>query len=100
MPEQKFLEWMICLVSKFCKAVELVLDTCASTFSTVKTCFHIIEHHRFDGCVKDSLYYLDAFPSVLELYAKQVSSVESEITESDEVVDASKLFEQKMAATP
>lgn len=48
-PEQRSVEWMMDLVSKFCKAGGPVLATCASTSATAKAYLQPPEHRRFVG---------------------------------------------------
>lgn len=50
--EQKPLNWMIEAVLKVCKAVELVMDTCAGTQATGRPSLQLSLHHLIIGCEK------------------------------------------------
>lgn len=86
-------EWVVDLVSKFCKAQELVLNTCATTLVTAKRCSQLPDPHRFEVFEKNFAYSQDVMPSFVELYAKHVLSPLSDIDESREAVNASNLFQ-------
>lgn len=66
-PEQKTEEFKMDLVPKFCKAVDLGLDTCTATSAAVKACFPLPEHRMFVGCRNDSACFKDALPSLVEI---------------------------------
>lgn len=63
---------MIDLISKFYKAEEMVLDTCAATFVSEEACLQLSEERGFLGCEEDSACFWDALSSMVKGYGKQV----------------------------
>lgn len=53
---------------------------------------------RFVGYAKDSACFLDSLSSLVKVYAKHVLRRQSNITKSEERVQASKMFEKEMAS--
>lgn len=97
-PEQRSVEWIMDLVTKFCKAKELMLDSCACAFATLKAFLKRPKHRKLAGCVKDSACFQCALPLLVGAYTKQVSIAVYNITGSDGVVKVSDEFMKKMAA--
>lgn len=52
--EQRSVDRMIDLGTKFCSVPELITETCAETFETTKSCLQLSDHRRFSGCERDS----------------------------------------------
>lgn len=75
---------MMGLVSKFCKARKMVLDTCTNTYATAKVFLHLPKHRRLVDCEKDSAGFPDALTLLVEVYAKVVLSLGSDIAENQE----------------
>lgn len=85
------------LVFKFCKARDLVLNTCAGTSLTPKACLLVSEHLHSAGCEKNSASFHDALSLRMEVYANQVLSADSDLTGSREAVEMSRMFVKEIA---
>lgn len=86
------LEFMRDLACKICWAGDLVLDTLAGTSQTAKAFWLLPEHSRFVGCKTDSACLQDALLGLVEVYAKQVWSLDFVIARSEEEVEARRAF--------
>lgn len=86
------------VVSKFCRAGELALDTCAVTLATAKEFLQLPVHRRLVECENDSALFRGALLSLLEVYAKRILSPDSYISRSEKVVGTQKVFVEEMAA--
>lgn len=67
--KQKSLGRMRSPVSKFYKAIEVVLLTCTTLLGTGKACFLLIEHGRVASCEKDFAYFQNERPSLVVVYS-------------------------------
>lgn len=90
--EQKSVEAIMDLVSKFSVEEELVSDTYAGTLATTKACLQPPEHPRFAGFEKEAACVQNAPSLVVKEYAKVVLFADSSIIGSDRAVEASKSF--------
>lgn len=97
-PELKSLNRIVYLSSKFGEEQNLVLDTCVSTFATTKARLQLFEDYRFVACEMDYASLPDALSSLMEVYAKQNLSSESDITNSYGRFEASNVFVEKIVA--
>lgn len=95
-PEQKSIDWMMDLVSKFTKPGELVVDNCTGTSATAKPCMLLPQHRRFVGCAKDSDCFQEVLPSVVEVFPRQIKGTNSDIEGKEEVVASAKIFVEAM----
>lgn len=95
--EEKLVEWMTDRASKFRKAGELVLNTYTAILAAVKACFQLLEHCRFVDLEKYPACFQDALPLLMEVYAKQVITHESDIVGSEEAVKGSELLVKEIA---
>lgn len=67
-------------------------------FRDYKGIFQQPEHRMFVGSEENSACLLAAHPSLVDTYTKYVLIVDFDISESNEVVEASKMFVKKMAS--
>lgn len=96
--EQKPVNWMMDAVSKFCKAGEVIVDTCTGMLATAKACLKLPQHRRFIGCEKDSMWFVGPLWSVLEVFARQFLNPESDLDGKEEVLEFCKVFIKAMEA--
>lgn len=61
-------------VSKFYNVRELVLNICTRTLVTANVYLQMVEHRRYLACEKFSACFLNELPSIVEVYAKRVST--------------------------
>lgn len=76
------MNWMMYLISNFCKEKGLVKDTNVCTVATAKACVPQSDNGRFIGCEKRPARFLDVLSSLVEVYARQVLSVDCDRTGS------------------
>lgn len=76
-----------------------MLDTYACTSEAAKACLQLPEYRRCVECEKDSAFFKDPLRSLVLVYAKQLWSADHDITGSDEVVIACKVFVEEMVAS-
>ena len=82
-PEQKPISLMKFLVNKFTKGGDLVVDTCAGTFSTLKACMEMDNHRRFIGTDMDENCAAMVEDSVIEMFATQLLNQKSDLITQD-----------------
>ena len=87
-PEQKPIILMKYLINKFTTGADIVVDTCAGTFSTLKVCMSMDNHRQFIGTdidescaalVKDSRFVCISFYQH-RCHASQTSSLNDRIS--------------------
>lgn len=86
------------IVFRFPKALEPVLDTCASTLATEKAPMQLPEHGRLVGYEKDYTRFLEVLPSLVEVYLKECLRLDSEVAGSEKAAKASMVCVKDMAA--
>ena len=79
-PEQKPLGLLKYLINKFTKAGDLVVDTCAGTFSTMTACVTMDKHRRFIGTDKDPNCASIVEDVMIPIYCNQVQNPQSDIS--------------------
>lgn len=90
-PGQESVEWMIHLVSRFCKVRELLLNTCDDALETAKGCLQLPKHRRSILCEKYYESVQHTQPSLVEEYARQVLSLATDIAGSEKADKISKV---------
>lgn len=76
------------LVEKFSKPYKLVVDLFFATFRTVKKCLELLRNRHFVSCKVDAERFAASMEALVETNARQVWNEESDICDTDEVVDA------------
>lgn len=69
-PEQKLVESIMYLVSKFCKAGEVVLNTYAGTLVTAKACLRLPETCQFLGREEGYACFQNSLPALVMVKVK------------------------------
>jgi len=88
--EQKNIDWMMDIISKFTKPGDIVVDMFSGTFPTAKACMKLDKHRRFVGCDLDYKCIKFSMESLVRTYAEQLLNPSSDIEGNDELVaDAS-----------
>lgn len=87
LPAQKSLSWMRDSVNKFSKRGEIAVDLLSGTFPTAKPCLKLSRHRLLVVGEVDTKYFAASAEALMETYAKQVSTVKSDISGSAEEVD-------------
>lgn len=90
-PLRKFMERMMDLIPKLCKAEKLILDICADNLVTANVFLLLSELCKFFICEKVSVHFQESFTSLVDVYRKQVSGSASDIVRTDEVREARKI---------
>lgn len=83
-------------VSKFSNPVHVVDYPIAWTFSPGKACMMLPRHGRFICCEIDTACYNQSYTTVVYTFSRNVQNVDLNITRSEEVVEAAKLFVKAM----
>lgn len=97
-PEQKPVSLIKHIISKYTTGGDIVVDTCAGTFSTVKACMELNQHRRAVCSDIDENCSLLVEDDVIELYSKQLLNQHSDLTTADiETRQAAQLICQEVA---
>lgn len=96
MPEHKPMVRLKDIVSKLRKLEHVLPDPCVETFSTGKTCMMPPRQCQFIRCKIDTDCYRQSYIPVGKTFRKQVLDEDSDITGSEEFVEALKLFVKSM----
>lgn len=67
------------------------------TSAPPKPCVQLSEHCRFVGCEQESTCFLDVLPSLVKIYAEELSSPEFDISRSEQTVEPWNLLAKEMA---
>ena len=78
-PEQKPISLCKFLINKFTKGGDLVVDTCAGTFSTLKACISMDKYRRCVSTDMDEDCAVVVEDDVIEMFSKQLLNQHSDI---------------------
>ena len=96
--EQKGIDQMKMIVSKFCPAGETVLDPFAGTYSTAKACLSLNKHRRCIVSDSDPDCMKHGLPQLVEVFATQILNDLSDIVPEDPVItEAANTYLNQMA---
>jgi DNA modification methylase len=91
-PEQKSIAWIKTLVNKYCPRGGIVFDPFAGTLSTAKACISLAQHRKcICGDIDNDCLQL-SMPSLVEVFAEQILSDNSDISGTSEVQDAAATY--------
>ena len=82
-PEQKSVELLKYLISKFSKPGHRVMDCCAGTASTMVACMSLNQHRKFIGCEKDNDAVIAVDQDLTRCFARNLLRRESSIKTTD-----------------
>jgi len=83
-PEQKSIELLKHLISKFSDPGDLVMDPCGGTFSCLHACMAMDRHRKFIGSDADPDCLLAVEDDLIREFALQVLNPESDLVSSNE----------------
>lgn len=86
------------LVSKFWKARELLLNTSADTLPTAKLCLQLFGGRMIFECEKGSVCYQDEPLLLVDVYLKQVLSLDFDKARTRKAIEAKKVFLRTVVA--
>lgn len=95
-PDLKTVAFLKLIISKFTKPVELVVNSCAGICSTAREFMRLPEHHRYVRCCIDSAVVEAEHPAVNITYLTQFLNNGSDITSSDVVLPAVRMYKKSM----
>ena len=78
-PEQKPVQLLSFLISKFTRPGDLVMDPCGGTFSTLHACMVLDKHRKFTGGDRDSDCTLAVEDDLLRVFATQILNPKSDL---------------------
>lgn len=90
--EQKLVKEKIELMFKFFMDGELEQNTYTGTLATAKSGLELPEYNMFEGYEKDSPHLLNRLPSLVEIRGRQVLAPPFDFFESQEAVEACKVY--------
>lgn len=90
--EREFVECMVDLVFKFYIGRELFLDSYSGTFATAKVWLKLPDHLMIVGCENYFGFCQDVLLQLVDVFARLVLSEDCEMTGSDGVVEAVRVF--------
>ena len=82
-PEQKSVEILKYLISKYSKPGDTVMDPCAGTASTMHACMLLDKHRKFVGCEPDSDAILAVEDHLIATFAGQLLNKDSDIDSTE-----------------
>lgn len=96
--ERKDAVWIRCIVQKFTKSGNLVVDNCAGTSSVAKACMLLHKHARFIGCEAVSIYVNETMPQLILPNPQRVLLKKFDIDSEERARGSAKIYVRPVEA--